>query len=488
MDMEFNELIQVRREKLNEFRQLGIDPFGSKFEVTHKAQEIAENFEALDGQPVKIAGRIMAKRVQGKASFGHIQDLSGQIQIYAQVNNLGEEAYALFKKMDIGDIIGIEGSVFKTRRGEVTVEIHKIKLLTKSLQPLPEKWHGLKDVDLRYRQRYLDLIVNPGVKNVFIKRTKIIQAMRKFLDSRGFLEVETPTLHVIPGGASARPFITHHNTLDMELYMRIALELHLKRLLVGGLERVYEIGRNFRNEGISTKHNPEFTMMELYQAYADYEDMMEITENMIAFIAKEVLGGTKAIYQGQEIDLTPPWERITMVDAVKKFANVDYNEWKTVEDAINAARQIGIGVEKGSTMGEILNLIFEEKVEPHLVQPVFIKDYPIEISPLAKKIEGNESFTYRFEAFVVNRELANAFSELNDPIDQKERFEKQMELRDKGDEEAQRMDDDFVRALEYGMPPAGGLGIGIDRLVMLLTDSPSIRDVILFPTMRPREN
>jgi len=488
MDMEFNELIQVRREKLNEFRQLGIDPFGDKFNVTHKAQEIVESFEVLDGQPVKIAGRIMTKRVQGKASFGHIQDVSGQIQVYAQIDNLGEEAYTLFKKMDIGDIIGAEGTVFKTRRGEVTVEIHKIELLTKSLQPLPEKWHGLKDVDLRYRQRYVDLIVNPGVKDVFIKRTKIIKAMRKFLDDRGFLEVETPTLHVIPGGASARPFITHHNTLDMELYMRIALELHLKRLLVGGLERVYEIGRNFRNEGISTRHNPEFTMMELYQAYADYEDMMEITENMVAFIAKEVLGETKVMYQGQEIDLTPPWERITMVDAVKKYTNVDYNEWKTVEDAVGAAKQIGIGVEKGATVGEILTLIFEERVEPHLVQPVFITEYPIEISPLAKKIAGNENFTYRFETFVVNKELANAFSELNDPIDQKERFEKQMEMRDKGNEEAQRMDEDFVRALEYGMPPAGGLGIGVDRLIMLLTDSPSIRDVILFPTMRPKES
>ncbi len=488
MEMEFNELIQIRRDKLNEFKQGGMDPFGGKFNVTHKAQEIMDGFDDLDGKPVQIAGRIMTKRVQGKASFGHIQDLSGQIQIYAQLNNLGEEVYALFKKMDIGDIIGVEGTIFKTRRGEVTVEVHKLSLLTKSLQPLPEKWHGLKDVDLRYRQRYLDLIVNPGVKDVFIKRTRIIQAMRRFLDNREFLEVETPTLHVIPGGASARPFITHHNTLDMELYMRIALELHLKRLLVGGMERVYEIGRNFRNEGISTKHNPEFTMMELYQAYADYEDMMEITENMIAHIANEVLGGTVVNYQGQDIDLTPPWERITMVDAVKKYANVDYNEWQTVEEAVKAAEKLGIGVEKGATKGGILNLIFEEKVEPHLVQPVFIKDYPIEISPLAKKIEGNEGFTYRFEAFVVNRELANAFSELNDPIDQKDRFEKQMELRDKGDEEAQRMDDDFVKALEYGMPPAGGLGIGIDRLVMLLTDSPSIRDVILFPTMRPKES
>ncbi|KUO50766.1 MAG: lysine--tRNA ligase [Desulfitibacter sp. BRH_c19] len=488
MEMEFNELIQIRREKLNEFKQNGIDPFGGKFHITHKAEEIVEKFEVLDGQPVQIAGRIMTKRVQGKASFGHIQDLSGQIQIYAQLNNLGEEVYALFKKMDIGDIIGVEGTIFKTRRGEVTVEVHKLSLLTKSLQPLPEKWHGLKDVDLRYRQRYLDLIVNPSVKDVFIKRTRIIQAMRRFLDNREFLEVETPTLHTIPGGASARPFITHHNTLDMELYMRIALELHLKRLLVGGMERVYEIGRNFRNEGMSTKHNPEFTMMELYQAYADYEDMMEITENMIAYIANEVLGDTIVNYQGEDIDLTPPWERITMIDAVKKYANVDYNEWQTVEEAITAAEKLGIGVEKGATKGGILNLIFEEKVEPNLVQPVFIKDYPIEISPLAKKIEGNEGFTYRFEAFVVNRELANAFSELNDPIDQKDRFEKQMELRDKGDEEAQRMDDDFVKALEYGMPPAGGLGIGIDRLVMLLTDSPSIRDVILFPTMRPKEN
>jgi lysyl-tRNA synthetase class 2 len=488
VDIEYNELIKVRREKLNELLESGINPFGTKFEVTHKSKEVLDNFEELNGEKVKVAGRLMAKREHGKASFGHIQDLSGQIQIYAQLNILGEEVYSFFKKLDIGDIIGIEGSVFKTRRGEVTIEIHTLTLLTKSLQPLPEKWHGLKDVDLRYRQRYLDLIVNPEVKDVFIKRTKIIQAMRRFLDNRGFLEVETPTLHVIPGGASARPFITHHNTLNIELYMRIALELYLKRLLVGGLERVYEIGRNFRNEGISTKHNPEFTMMELYQAYADYEDMMEITENMIAYIAKEVLGDTVVTYQGEKIDLTPPWERITMVDAVKKYANVDYYDWKSDEDARASAKALGIEVEKDSTKGNVLNSIFEEKVEPHLIQPVFIKDYPIEISPLAKKIVGNEDFTYRFEAFVVNWELANAFSELNDPIDQKERFKKQMELREKGDEEAQRMDEDFIRALEYGMPPAGGLGIGVDRLVMLLTDSPSIRDVILFPTMRPRDN
>lgn len=487
LNIEQNELIRVRREKLKELREMGIDPFGGKFEVTHKANFILENYDDLDGQTVKLAGRLMTKREHGKASFGHIQDISGQIQVYAQLNNLGEDTYNLFKKLDIGDIIGVEGKVFKTRRGEVTVEINSLTLLTKSLQPLPEKWHGLKDVDLRYRQRYLDLIVNPDVKDVFIKRTKIIKAMRNYLDSRGFLEVETPTLHVIPGGASARPFITHHNALNIDLYMRIALELHLKRLLVGGLERVYEIGRNFRNEGISTKHNPEFTMIELYQAYADYEDMMEITENMIGYIAKEVLGDTVINYQGEKIDLTPPWERITMVDAVKKYANVDYHDWKTDADAIAAAKDLGLEVEKDATKGSVLNLIFEEKVEPHLVQPVFIKDYPIEISPLAKKIPGNEDFTYRFEAFVVSRELANAFSELNDPIDQKERFKKQMELREKGDDEAHRMDEDFVRALEYGMPPAGGLGIGIDRLIMLLTDSPSIRDVILFPTMKPKE-
>lgn len=487
MEMEFNELIQVRRDKLNEFKDMGIDPFGSKFNVTHKAQGIIDGFDKLDGQEVKIAGRLMSKRIQGKASFCHLQDITGQIQIYAQLNNLGEDTYNFFKKLDIGDIIGIDGPVFKTRRGEVTIEAQKLTMLSKSLLPLPEKWHGLKDVDLRYRQRYVDLIVNPEVKEVFIKRSKIIKAMRQFLDDRGFLEVETPTLHTIPGGASARPFITHHNTLDMELYMRIALELHLKRLLVGGLERVYEIGRNFRNEGISTKHNPEFTMIELYQAYADYEDMMEITESMIAYIAKEVLGTTVVNYQGQDIDLTPPWERLSMVDAVKKYADVDYHEWTTLEDAVAAADKLGVKIEEHSTKGDILNFIFEEKVEPNLVQPVFIKDYPVEISPLAKKMDDNEDFTYRFEAFVVNRELANAFTELNDPIDQKERFEKQMELREKGDDEAQRMDEDFVRALEYGMPPAGGLGIGIDRLIMLLTDSPSIRDVILFPTMRPRE-
>ncbi|MEW6624131.1 MAG: lysine--tRNA ligase [Bacillota bacterium] len=487
MDTEYNELLKVRREKLEEFRQMGIDPFGGKFIVSHHAQKVIEDFAALEGQTVKMAGRLMAKREHGKASFAHIQDLTGKIQIYAQLDKLGEEIYSFFKKLDIGDIIGVEGVVFKTRRGEVTIELEKLTLLTKSLQPLPEKWHGLKDMDLRYRLRYVDLIVNPEVKDVFVKRTKIIKAMRRFLDNRGFLEVETPTLHVIPGGASARPFITHHNALNIELYMRIALELHLKRLLVGGLERVYEIGRNFRNEGISTKHNPEFTMMELYQAYGDYDDMMEITENMVAYIAKEVLGATIVSYQGEKIDLTPPWERISMIDAVKKYAGVDYNDWQTADDAVKAAQSLGIEVEKDASKGAVLFAIFEEKVEPHLVQPVFVKDYPIEISPLAKKIKGNEEFTYRFEAFVVNRELANAFTELNDPIDQKERFEKQMELRAKGDEEAQRMDEDFVRSLEYGMPPAGGLGVGVDRLVMLLTDVPSIRDVILFPTMRPKE-
>ncbi len=485
-DSEMNELLAVRREKVDALREAGIDPFGSKFEVSHCAKEIAENFGDFSDQRVSIAGRLLAKREHGKASFAHLQDLSGQIQVYAQLNKLGEEGYDLFRKLDIGDIVGIVGRVFKTRRDEITVEINELTLLTKSLRPLPEKWQGLKNVDLRYRQRYVDLIVNPNVRDVFIKRTKIIKSMRRFLDDKGFMEVETPTLQVIPGGASARPFITKHNTLNIELYMRIALELYLKRLLVGGLERVYEIGRNFRNEGNSTKHNPEFTMMELYQAYGDYEDMMELTENMVASIAKEVLGTTKISYQGESIDLTPPWERITMIDAVKKYTKIDYDRLDD-KDFIAAAIKLGIDVEKDTSKGDALNMLFEEMVEPKLTQPTFIKDYPIEISPLAKKIKGNESFTYRFEAFVVNRELANAFTELNDPLDQKERFRKQMELREKGNEEAQRMDDDFVTALEYGMPPAGGLGIGIDRLVMLLTDSPSIRDVILFPTMRPRE-
>jgi len=486
---ELNELMKARFNKLNELKEKGINPFGQKFARTHHVQEILDNAQAFidSGQEVVIAGRLMAKRGHGKAGFANLQDLSGQIQIYSRLNDVGEEAHDLFKKADIGDILGVKGTVFITQKGEITIAVKELTLLTKSLRPLPEKFHGLKDVELRYRQRYVDLIMNPEVKKTFILRSKIIQAMREFLDKQGFLEVETPTLHAIAGGAAARPFITHHNALDIDLYMRIALELHLKRLIVGGLEKVYEIGRVFRNEGISTKHNPEFTMMELYQAYADYHDMMRITEEMVAYIAEKCLGTTKVMYEGTEIDLTPPWTRITMVDAVKKYAGVDFNEIKTDEEARNVARKLNIAVTDDATKGSVLNEIFEEIVEPNLIQPTFVMDYPIEVSPLAKRIEGNPDFTYRFEAFVVARELANAFSELNDPIDQRERFLKQVEQREKGDDEAHMMDEDFVRALEYGMPPTGGLGIGVDRLVMLLTDSPSIRDVILFPTLRPRE-
>lgn len=488
VDSELNELMQVRLEKMQQLRESGIDPFGGKFNVTHKAKEILDDFEGFEGKNVALAGRLMAKRGQGKAGFANIQDVSGKIQIYVRLDDVGEQAHEIFKKADIGDIVGVEGTVFKTQKGETSIHLTKLQHLSKALRPLPDKWHGLKDVELRYRQRYVDLIVNPEVQETFINRTKIIKAMREFLDQRGFLEVETPTMHAIAGGASARPFITHHNALDIDLYMRIALELHLKRLVVGGLERVYEIGRNFRNEGISTRHNPEFTMMELYQAYADYNDMMELTEKMVAYIAETVLGTTKVMYQGTEIDLTPPWNRITMVDVVKQYANVDFNEVKSDAEAKDVAKALGIEVSSDATKGSILNEIFEEVAEPHLIQPTFIIDYPIEVSPLAKRKEDDPSFTYRFEAFVVARELANAFSELNDPIDQKERFAKQMEQREAGDEEAQMMDEDFVRALEYGMPPTGGLGIGVDRLVMLLTDSPSIRDVILFPTLRPRED
>jgi len=487
LELELNDQMLVRREKMDELRKMGIDPFGKKFLSTSTSQEIISRFEAMENQKVFLAGRILAVREHGKVSFAQLQDRAGQIQLYIRLDNVGEEQFNVFKKVDIGDIIGVSGDVFRTKRGEISVAVKTVTFLTKSLRPLPEKWHGLKDVELRYRQRYVDLIVNPDVKRVFEQRSKIIRSMRKYLDDLGFLEVETPMMHAIPGGATARPFITHHNALNIDLYMRIALELHLKRLIVGGMEKVYEIGRVFRNEGISIKHNPEFTMMELYQAHADYYDMMSITENMIAHIAQEVLGTTKIVYQGIEIDLTPPWTRMTMIDAVKKYAGVDFNIVSSDSEAREIAGNLGVSVEAGDSKGTVINTIFEEKAESHLVQPTFILDYPIEVSPLAKRKQDNAEFTYRFEAFVVCRELANAFSELNDPLDQAERFREQVKKRDAGDDEAHMMDEDFVRALEYGMPPTGGLGIGIDRLVMLLTNSASIRDVILFPTLRPRE-
>ena len=487
---DLNELIQVRYDKLKELRDKNINPFGGKFENTQHVQDILDKQESLieNKDEVIIAGRLMAKRGHGKAGFANLQDLSGDIQLYVKSNNIGEEAYDLFKKADIGDILGIKGTVFITKKGETTIAVQEITMLTKSLRPLPEKFHGLKDVDLRYRQRYVDLIMNSEVKQTFVLRSKIIRSIREFLDSEGFLEVETPTLHVIPGGATAKPFVTHHNALDMKLYMRIALELHLKRLIVGGMEKVYEIGRVFRNEGISVRHNPEFTLLELYEAYTDYKDMMRITEELVAYVAKDCVGTTSLTYEGHEINLAPPWNRITMIDVVKQYANVDFEEIENDEMARKIAEEHKLLVPKDASKGIVLNEFFEEFVEEHLIQPTFILDYPIEVSPLAKRKDDDPNFTARFEAFVVSRELANAFSELNDPIDQRERFAKQVEEREKGDDEAHRMDEDFLRALEYGMPPTAGLGIGIDRLIMLLTNSSSIRDVLLFPTLKPRED
>lgn len=487
-EQEINQLLQIRREKLAELQQNQKDPFQlTKYDLTHHSKHILEHFEELEGQSVSVAGRLMTKRVMGKASFCHIQDQDGQIQIYVRKNDVGEEPYTEFKHYDLGDIIGIKGEVFKTQKGEISVKAKEIILLSKSLQILPEKYHGLKDTDLRYRQRYVDLIVNPEVKDTFIKRTQIIQAIRRFLDNQSFLEVETPVLHTIPGGAAARPFITHHNTLDLDMYMRIALELHLKRLIVGGFERVYEIGRVFRNEGMSVRHNPEFTLLELYQAYTDYYGMMELTEDLIRYTAQEVLGTTVVTYDGVEIDLGKPFEKLTMVDAVKKYAHVDFNNIHTLEDARKVADDHEVEYEAHHKKGDILNLFFEAYAEENLVQPTFIMDHPVEISPLAKRKADNLDYTERFELFITRREFANSFSELNDPIDQRRRFEHQEELRAAGDEEANMIDEDFITALEYGMPPTGGLGIGIDRLVMLLTDSYSIRDVLLFPTMKPRE-
>jgi lysyl-tRNA synthetase class 2 len=487
-EQNLNEILLVRREKLDKLRKEGRDPFAiTRFEVTHYSQQIKDNFDTMEGQEVTVAGRIMSKRVMGKASFAHIQDSAGQIQIFVRINDVGEEQYEDFKSFDLGDIIGVTGEVFKTKTGEISVRAKNMVLLTKSLYPLPEKWHGLKDPDLRYRHRYVDLIVNPEVRRTFETRSKVIRCIRNYLDTRGYLEVETPILHTTAGGAAARPFITHHNTLDIDMYLRIATELHLKRLIVGGFDKVYELGRVFRNEGMSIKHNPEFTSIEIYRAYADYMDMMELTEDMIVTVAKEVLGTTKLTYQGQEIDLTPPWQRMTMIEAVKKYAGVDFSQINTDEEAREVAKQAGLELDKGNTWGHILNAFFEEKVEQHLVQPTFILDYPIEISPLAKRKKDDPRLTYRFELYIVAREIANAFSELNDPIDQRERFLEQARQRAAGDEEAHMMDEDFVHALEIGMPPTGGVGIGIDRLVMIFTDSYSIRDVILFPTMRPRE-
>ena len=484
-EVNLGDLLAVRRQKLDDLRAAGQDPFViTKYDVTHHSAEIKDNFDALEGQAVSVAGRLMSKRIMGKASFCNIQDLQGTIQSYVARDEIGVDEYAGFKKFDIGDIVGIEGTVFKTKTGEISIHATKVTLLSKSLQILPEKYHGLTNTDLRYRQRYVDLIMNADTKDTMIKRSKIISSIRRFLDAQGFLEVETPMLVSNAGGAAARPFETHFNALNEDLKLRISLELYLKRLIVGGLERVYEIGRVFRNEGLDTRHNPEFTLMELYQAYTDYHGMMDLTENMYRHVAQDVLGTTKIVYNGIEMDLGKPFERITMVDAVKKYSGVDFNEINTIEEARAIAKEKGVEFETRHKKGDILNLFFEEFVEEHLVQPTFVMDHPVEISPLTKRKPENPDYVERFEFFMNGWEMANAYSELNDPIDQRERFKAQEEQLAQGDDEANTTDEDFLNALEIGMPPTGGIGYGIDRMCMLLTDSAAIRDVLLFPTMK----
>ncbi len=486
-ELDMNQLMKVRKEKLDKLKQEGKNPFEiTKFNRTHTSKQIVENYDELEGKDVTVAGRIMAKRIMGKASFVHIQDSEGKIQSYVSINDLGEESYKQFKEDDIGDIIGITGFVFKTRTGEISIHAKELTLLSKSLRPLPEKFHGLKDTDLRYRQRYVDLIVNPEVKDTFLTRIKILKEIKNILDEKGYLEVETPILNTIVGGASARPFITHHNTLDIDMYLRIANELYLKRLIVGGFDKVYEMGRMFRNEGMDLKHNPEFTNVELYAAYEDYHDMMDITEEIISKTAQRVLGTMQINYQGQEIDLTPSWKRITMIDAIKEETGIDFNTINTDEEAMEVAKKLEVEIDPiKTTRGDIINQVFEAKVEETLIQPTFICDYPVEVSPLTKRKATDPRLTERFELFIGGREYANAYSELNDPIDQYERFLAQVKQREAGDAEANMMDEDFINALEIGMPPTGGLGIGIDRLIMLLTNEASIRDVLLFPTMKP---
>ena len=486
-ELDMDHLMQVRREKLDRLRAEGKDPFQiTKFNRTHTTKQIIDNYDELEGKDVTIAGRLMAKRIMGKASFCHIQDGEGKIQSYVSINDLGEESYKQFKEDDIGDIIGITGFVFKTRTGEISIHAKEVTLLTKSLKPLPEKFHGLKDTDLRYRQRYVDLIVNPEVRDTFIKRSIIIKELRNILDEKGYLEVETPILNNLITGDAARPFETHHNTLDIDMYLRIAPELNLKRLIVGGFDKVYEVCKNFRNEGMDIKHNPEFTNVELYAAYEDYNDMMDITEEIITRLCMKVNGTLQINYQGLDLDLSTPWKRISMIDAIKEVTGIDFNEVKTDEEARKLADEKGVELEEGkTTRGHIINEFFETFVEETLIQPTFIMDYPVEVSPLTKRKKDNPSLTERFELFIGGREYGNAYSELNDPIDQYERLKKQAEARAKGDEEAGMMDEDFVNALEIGLPPTGGLGIGLDRLIMLLTNSASIRDVLLFPTMKP---
>ena len=478
--------LQSRLKKLEEFKENNVEVYGEKYQSTHYSLEIKDHFEELEGHGVSVAGRILTRRGHGKASFAHLQDSRGQIQVYVRQDQVGADNYELYHKLDLGDIIGVSGEVFKTRTGEVTINVSSFRLLSKSLRPLPEKWHGLKDVDIRYRQRYLDLIVNPEARDVFITRSKIIQAFRAFLTQREFLEVETPVMHSVTGGASARPFETYHNALGIKLYLRIATELHLKRLLVGGFDKIFELGKVFRNEGISPNHNPEFTSVEIYQANSDYEDMMTLTEEIISSTAQQVLGTTKISYQGKELDLSTPWPRKELLEVIYEFTGIDFSSVPDDESAREIARQYDLEIDEGMKKGDIIFSFFEKFCEDKLWGPIFVKDYPIEVSPLAKCSQAKPEFTNRFEAFLAGKEVANAFTELNDPLEQRRRFEQQVKQREAGDEEAHMMDEDFLAALEHGMPPAGGLGIGIDRLVMILTDASSIRDVILFPTLRPK--
>lgn len=484
----FSEQEGIRREKLQALRDAGQDPYRiTRFDPTHSSGEVLSGFDTLEGKDVVIAGRMMSRRVMGKASFVHLLDGDGQIQAYVRRDDVGEASYQAFKAWDLGDVIGVMGTVFRTQKGEISVHAKEITLLSKALRPLPEKFHGLKDQDLRYRQRYLDMIVNPEVREVFRKRSRILQELRAYLDGRGFLEVDTPVLHTLEIGAAARPFVTHHNTLDMEMYLRIETELYLKRLIVGGFEKVYEVGRIFRNEGMSPKHNPEFTTIELYQAYADYNDIMDLVEEMYAQVTEKVCGSTKITYQEQEIDMTPPWPRIPMAEAVKEHSGLDFFDWQDDAQARAALKEKGVFVEKDATRGDCLAALFDEFVEPKLIQPTFIIDYPVEISPLAKRKPDMPQLTERFEHFIYGREMGNAFSELNDPTDQRERFEAQVAAKQAQGNLTAQVDEDYLNALEYGMPPTGGLGFGVDRLVMLLTDAASIRDVLLFPTMKPKE-
>ena len=489
-EVDLNQLMKVRREKLDKLRQAGKDPYKiTKFNRTHTSKQIKDNYDELEGKDVTVAGRLMAKRIMGKASFCHIQDSEGKIQSYVSINELGEESYKEFKEYDIGDIIGITGFVFKTKTGEISIHAKKVTLLSKSLRPLPEKFHGLKDTDLRYRQRYVDLIMNPEVKETFIKRAEILKEIRKFMTEKGYMEVETPILTTVATGDAARPFITHHNTLDLQMYLRIAPELNLKRLIVGGYDKVFEIGKNFRNEGMDIKHNPEFTNMEFYSAYEDYNDMMKMAEELISTVAKNTLGTTTITYEDKEINLTPEWKKITMIDAIKEVTGIDFNVINTDEEAQSIAKEKGVQFDDiKNTRGHIINEFFETFVEETLIQPTFVMDYPVEVSPLTKRKKEDPRLVERFELFIGGREYGNAYSELNDPIDQYERFLKQVEAKEKGDEEAGGMDEDFVNALEIGMPPTGGMGIGLDRLIMLLTNSASIRDVLFFPTMKPLSN